>query len=327
VAAYYALVSGPLLILTVIFNPAGVAGRARVIWDRIRRRGQPEPAHGEIGATIAPAAIDRPAPRSGRPRSAREIGEVLFRTDEVSVDYGGLRAVDRVSIEVRAGEIVGLIGPNGAGKTSFIDAVTGFTPCTGQSYLLGERITDLSPHVRARKGLVRTWQSVELFDDLSVENNVRVSDDTDHDGWKLLRDAVRPNTPASPIVHEALELVGLEGVGDRKPSELPLGHQKLVGVARSLALRPQVLLLDEPAAGLDTAESAALGAHLHEIAATGVGCLLIDHDMRLVLNVCDRIYVIEFGKQIASGAPDEVRSDPNVVAAYLGTQEVDALAD
>ena len=136
---------------------------------------------------------------------------------------------------------------------------------------------------------------------------MRVSDDVGHDAWKMLRDAVRPNAPASPAVGDAIALVGLEHVATRKPYELPLGHQKLVGVARSLALRPKVLLLDEPAAGLDVAEIGAFGRRLAEIAATGVGCLLIDHDMRLVLEVCDRVYVIDFGRLIASG-PDRGRA-------------------
>ena len=168
---------------------------------------------------------------------------------------------------------------------------------------------------------MRTWQSVELFDDLSVEDNVRVSDDIGHDALEAAarRGAAEPagvgrrRATRSPCV-------GLEHVTDRKPSELPLGHQKLVGVARSLALRPKVLLLDEPAAGLDSAESAAFGRRLTEIAATGVGCLLVDHDMHLVLGVCDRIYVIEFGRLIASGPTDEVRRDPAVIAAYLGSE-------
>ena len=166
---------------------------------------------------------------------------------------------------------------------------------------------------------MRTWQSVELFDDLSVENNVRVSDDIGNDGWKLLRDAVRPNPPPAQAVRDAMSIMALDDAADRKPSELPLGRQKALGVARSLAMSPKVLLLDEPAAGLDTAESLAFGEHLRQIAAKGVGCLLVDHDMHLVLGVCDRIYVIEFGKQIASGRPDEVRRDPAVLAAYLGS--------
>jgi ABC-type branched-subunit amino acid transport system ATPase component len=301
-----------VLVLTVIFNPLGIAGRSRGIGNWLLRR--PEPA-ADIEATDISLDLVVPATPP-----ARAIGAVLLRTDRISVAYGGLRAVDQLTVEVRAGEIVGLIGPNGAGKTSFIDAVAGFTPSTGEIYLGGVPMSGAPAHARAQRGLVRTWQSVELFDDLCVEDNVRVGDDVGHDGWKLLRDAVRPNAPASPAVHGALALVGLDHVARRKPVELPLGHQKLVGVARSLALRPRALLLDEPAAGLDGAEIAVFAAHLREIAATGVGCLLVDHDMRLVLDVCDRVYVIDFGRLIASGGADEVRRDPAVVAAYLGSE-------
>ena len=316
VAAYYALVSGPLLILTVIFNPVGISGRVRVIWDRLRRRTRPTAGGADVDVDVD-VEISRASSTTAAP--ARVIGDVLFEADEISVTYGGLRAVDRLSLDVRAGEIVGLIGPNGAGKTSFVDAVTGFTASTGQVRLLGAPLADASAGVRARNGLVRTWQSVELFDDLSVEDNVRVSDDVGHDAWKMARDAVRPNAPASPAVGDAIALVGLEHSATRKPYELPLGHQKLVGVARSLALRPKVLLLDEPAAGLDVTEIGAFGRCLGEIAATGVGCLLIDHDMRLVLEVCDRVFVIDFGRLIASGPTDVVRRDPKVIAAYLGS--------
>jgi ABC-type branched-subunit amino acid transport system ATPase component len=189
-------------------------------------------------------------------------------------------------------------------------------------YLSGESLSGVAVHKRARMGLVRTWQSVELFDDLSAENNVRVCDDIGNDTWKIVRDSIRPNPPPSEAVRDAIRLMALEDVANRRPSELPLGRQKTLGVARSLALKPKVLLLDEPAAGLDSVESLAFGEHLKQIAATGVGCLLVDHDMHLVLGVCDRIYVIEFGRQIASGRPDEVRKDPAVVAAYLGSEHL-----
>ena len=320
---YYALFSGLSLLLTVLLNPVGIAGKTRADFDKMlaKRRAKKgiEEELTSLGEDlgVTEEAIDLPSPAS------RTIGDVLLSTHGTSVTYGGLRAVDDINIEVRAGEIVGLIGPNGAGKTSFIDAITGFTPCQGTVSLEGQDLTELPAHARARKGLVRTWQSVELFDDLSSENNVRVSDDIGRDGWKLLRDTVRPNPPPSDRVRAAIALLGLGDVANRKPSELPLGRQKALGVARSLALGPKVLLLDEPAAGLDTAESIAFGEHLKEIAATGVGCLLVDHDMRLVLGVCDRIYVIEFGRQIASGRADEVRRDPAVVAAYLGSEHLD----
>jgi ABC-type branched-subunit amino acid transport system ATPase component/branched-subunit amino acid ABC-type transport system permease component len=316
VAAYYALISGPALILTVIFNPLGLAGRTRVWWEGVRTgRRRPGRDSGERVGAPAPAAP--PVVAGGR-----AIGDVVLQARGITVTYGGVRAVADLDLDVRAGEIVGLIGPNGAGKTSFVDAVTGFTPCGGVVHLDGAEISAAPPHVRARKGLVRTWQSVELFDDLSADDNVRVGSDSGRDVRRMLADLVRPNPPAPAAAREAIAVMELDDVVGRRPGELPVPEQKAVAVGRALALGPQVLLLDEPAAGLDAAHSAAFGDHLRRIAATGVGCLLVDHDMRLVLGVCDRIYVIEFGRTIAVGRPEEVRADPAVVAAYLGTDEL-----
>ncbi len=319
VAAYYALISGPLLIVTVIVNPMGIAGRIRVVLDRARRR--PTAEHTTLTEAEMWGPIRVPPPVVPIRRTAP--GAVVLRIGSVSVSYGGLRAVDNVSIDVRAREIVGLIGPNGAGKTSLIDGVTGFYPATGAVALRGESLEGLVAHVRVRRGLVRTWQSIELFDDLSVADNVRVSDDSGSEARNFMRDLVRPSRPPSPAVLSAIELLGLESVARRNPAELSLGQQKLVGVARALALGPTALLLDEPAAGLDIAESAAFGEHLRRIASTGIACLLVDHDMRLVLGVCDRVHVIEFGTEIASGRPQAVRIDPAVVAAYLGSGHLD----
>ena len=320
---YYALFSGLSLLVSVILNPVGIAGKVRADVEASSAKRRARKGLGEARHTLGAVADDGRIETVVAGASARmPIGDVVLRANNVSVTYGGLIAVNRVTIDVRAGEIVGLIGPNGAGKTSFIDAITGFTPCTGEVFLGDEALSRAPAHKRARKGLVRTWQSVELFDDLSAENNVRVGDDIGDDGWKLLRDSVRPNPPPSQAVRDAITLMGLDDVAGRRPSELPLGRQKALGVARSLALRPKVLLLDEPAAGLDTNESIAFGEHLRQIAAMGTGCLLVDHDMHLVLGVCDRIYVIEFGKQIASGRPEEVRRDPAVVGAYLGSEHL-----
>lgn len=242
----------------------------------------------------------------------------------ISKRFGGLKAVNDVSFSVQAGEIFSLIGPNGAGKTSFIDAISGFARASGSVELAGEEVGHLPAHRRARRGLVRTWQSMELFDDLSVLGNVRVADDIRQRRFAFTRDLVAPTRQASDSVNSAMSLLALTDRGEDQPEELSLGRQKVLGVARALALDPQVLLLDEPAAGLDTAESIEFGTHLRQIAATGIGCLLVDHDMHLVLGVCDRVYVIEFGRPIAVGTPEQIRRDPKVLAAYLGSEHLEA---
>ncbi|HVF73550.1 MAG TPA: ABC transporter ATP-binding protein [Acidimicrobiales bacterium] len=232
--------------------------------------------------------------------------------------------MDGVSFDVRPHELVGLIGPNGAGKTTCIDAVTGLTHLTaGQVVLEGRDITRATTHGRARLRLGRTFQSLELFEDLTVRQNVLVAVEQTR-WWSVFGDLVRPNRRRDLAqVDWALGLLELEDVADRRPSELSQGRRKHVSVARALAMRPSVLLLDEPAAGLDTAESEELGKRLRAVVDSGISLLLVDHDMSLVLSVCDRVYVLEFGKLIAHGSPAEVRSDAAVVAAYLGSGELD----
>jgi ABC-type branched-subunit amino acid transport system ATPase component len=242
----------------------------------------------------------------------------LLRTEDVSVRYGGVVANDGVSITVGRGEIVGLIGPNGAGKTTFVDAVTGYTQASGRVLLSGQPVERLAPHRRRRAGMARTWQAGELFLDLTVAENLIVA--VERAGWRgLARDVFGRRTEPAEVAR-TLDLLGLGPVAGQRPQELSLGQQKMVGVARALMGNSQVVLLDEPAAGLDTHESAEFGDELHRIAASGVGLLLIDHDMALVLDVCDRVYVMDFGRIIASNKPGEVRRDPAVIAAYLGSE-------
>jgi branched-chain amino acid transport system ATP-binding protein len=238
----------------------------------------------------------------------------------LSVTFGGVRAVDGLDLDVGAGELVGLIGPNGAGKTTTIDALTGFVDHAGTIALAGYALDGLRPHERASRGLSRTWQSAELFDDLTVEENAAVA--ATRASWRTtLRELVRGGRAASgPEVDHALELVGLTEHADRYPLELPHGYRALVGIARAVASRPTLVLLDEPAAGLDTGESQALASRLRAVVDDGVGALLVDHDMGLVLSVCDRVYVLDFGRVIAAGPPSAIRDDPAVVAAYLGEQ-------
>jgi len=236
----------------------------------------------------------------------------------ISVSFGGVHAVVDVDLDVEAGQLVGLIGPNGAGKTTFIDAICGFVDHRGTVTLDGEDITSALPHRRARRGLARTWQSTELFDDLSVRENLVVA--ARHPS---MLETVKElfSTPATRhgVVEEALELLSLGDLAAAMPSELTQGQRKLVAVARALAARPKLLCLDEPAAGLDAQESAALGRHLREVVDEGTPILLVDHDMGLVLGICDQLIVIEFGRVIARGTAAEIRQDPKVVAAYLGS--------
>ena len=243
----------------------------------------------------------------------------LLEVDGLSVTYGGVRAVHDVSLSVSADSIMGLIGPNGAGKTSTIDALCGFVPnAQGEVTLGGQRIDGLPAHQRARCGMGRTFQSVELFDDLSVHENLLVAALTPR-WWTPLVDAVAPRRTARGIdVDFALDVMDLRSLADARPPELSYGQQRLVGVARALAGRPKLLLLDEPAAGLDPTETAALGRLIRTVAEQEIGVLLVDHDMTLVLEVCDEITVLDFGRVIASGSTAAVCADPAVINAYLG---------
>ena len=241
----------------------------------------------------------------------------VLATTRLSVRFGGVHAVEDVDIAVDEGQLVGLIGPNGAGKTTFIDAVTGFVHYTGTVELDGQDLAGLPPHARARRGLARTWQSTELFDDLTVRENLEVGAERPS-FFALAGEVVGRRIPTGESPDEALRLLDLADIAAAMPAELTQGQRKLVGVARAIAMQPRLLCLDEPAAGLDTRESEGLGQRLRQIADAGTTTLLIDHDMGLVLSICDRIVVLEFGQVIAAGSPDEVRRDARVVKAYLG---------
>ena len=245
----------------------------------------------------------------------------LLRTTDLTVSYGGLHANDSVDLTVEEGKIVGLIGPNGAGKTTFIDAITGFTSlAAGSVEFDGKTIDGLRPADRARAGLCRTFQSLELFEDLTVRENVLVA--AEEPKWySFITDIVTPWRGARKYdeqVDWAMSVVAIGDLADRMPTDLSQGQRKLVGVARALAAEPKLVLLDEPAAGLDTAESQHLGRQMHSMIDHGITVFLIDHDMGLVLNVCDYIYVLDFGRLIASGTPAEIRSNADVIRAYLG---------
>ncbi len=251
----------------------------------------------------------------------------LLETAGMTVTFGGLRAVNGVDFAVNEGTLVGLIGPNGAGKTTFIDGITGFVPTTGRIVFDGHDITHLPVHKRAGLGLGRTWQSLELFDDLTVEENLFVAADK-QTAKNFLLDIVAPSRRRDRAsVHLALDVLGIGELAKKKPNEISQGQRKLVSAARALATRPKLLCMDEPAAGLDTAESLQLGKSIRNIVNSGTSVFLVDHDMGLVLTICDYIYVIEFGSKIAEGTPSEIKRNPRVIEAYLGQSARESAAD
>jgi ABC-type branched-subunit amino acid transport system ATPase component len=245
---------------------------------------------------------------------------MTLQLDGITVKFGGVTALDNVSFEVKPGEIVGLIGPNGAGKTTLLDVATGFTrPTTGSMTLDGAPIDGWTAVKRARQGLVRSWQGVELFEAMTIRENLLVAADRNQ-GRNYFIDLVRPGRPRpSEVMEQMIEQFGLQEYLERRPSALSQGLTRLVGIARAVVAEPRLLLLDEPAAGLDQAESAELAEVIRSIANRyGIGILVVEHDVPLLMNLCDRLVVLDFGKLIASGTPDEIQRNPLVIEAYLG---------
>ena len=250
---------------------------------------------------------------------------MLLRLADIQRHFGGVRAVDGVSLDVEPGSIQGLIGPNGAGKTTLVNVVTGYTRMqAGRAWLENDELTGLPPHRIAALGVARTFQNIRLFKDLTAVENVLIGMHT------RLRDDTLAQLGTLPIfrarerdrIAEAralLESVGLApSVGARQAGTLPYGDQRRLEIARALALRPRLLILDEPAAGMNPSEKQGMRELIERLNADGLTILLIDHDMRLVMGVCRRVAVLNFGKKIADGTPTEVSTDSSVIKAYLG---------
>ncbi|ROO84899.1 amino acid/amide ABC transporter ATP-binding protein 1 (HAAT family) [Actinocorallia herbida] len=226
----------------------------------------------------------------------------------VTVAFGGHRALDGVAMTAEEGHVTGLIGPNGAGKSTLFDVVSGLRrPSAGRVSLGGRDVTGLGPSRRARRGLARTFQRLELFGRLSVRDNLRVAAELGPERRK-----------ADAAVTGLIERLGLGAVADDHVDTLPTGLARLVEVGRALAVRPTLLLLDEPAAGQDADETERFAALLRSVASDGTAVVLVEHDMGLVMSVCDRVHVLDLGKIIAAGTPEEIRRDELVLAAYLG---------
>jgi ABC-type branched-subunit amino acid transport system ATPase component/ABC-type branched-subunit amino acid transport system permease subunit len=293
---WYGTITGVGLVLTVVLNPEGIVGPFHVMLEKVRTRrvtpAAPEPA-GVRAVETPPSAAPDPQ---------------LLSLHDVRVAYGGVIAVENLTFDVAEGTIVGLIGPNGAGKTTLLDAISGFASASGSIRLGGRELGRLPPHRRIRAGLGRTFQQIELYDDMTVRENI------------VAGLAARERRRASDAdLHRVLALLDLTDLAERPAGELSQGRRQLVSIARALVGEPRVVLLDEPASGLDTAESEWLAERLRAIRDSGVTILLVDHDMHLVLNLCEQIYVLDFGRLIASGPPATVKADRKVTEAYLGS--------
>lgn len=248
----------------------------------------------------------------------------LLRVDDVVVQFGGVTAVNHANFEVEQGTVTGLIGPNGAGKTTCFNVITGLqSPTSGRVLLNGRNITKMPVHRRARHGMGRTFQRLEAFGSLTVEDNIRVAHEI-HGG---LREALRTFEGAGDKeVATLLERVGITEYAKERADSVPTGTARLLEVARALACDPRLLLLDEPSSGLDEAETEAFGSLLLDLADEGRTILMVEHDMDLVMRVCHDIHVLDFGSIIAKGTPAEIRANAAVQKAYLGYSD-DTAAD
>ncbi|WP_374222269.1 ABC transporter ATP-binding protein [Leifsonia sp. TF02-11] len=290
-----------------------------------------EPVLGANEEELEAAGVDLEVAEAAAPdrEIAVEVGENIVEVRNLTVKFGGLLALDDVSFDIRRGEILGLIGPNGAGKTTCFNAMTGvYKPTSGDVLLEGQSIKGQKQHKITRLGLARTFQNIRLFGEMTALENVVVGLDARHRTsvpGALLR-LPRHTREEKSAIERGMALLEFVGIADHAADlsrSLPYGSQRRLEIARALATDPKVLCLDEPAAGFNPAEKEDLMDLIRTIRADGYTVLLIEHDMKLVMGVTDRIVVLEFGRKLADDVPREIRNDPRVIAAYLGEPEDD----
>jgi len=308
--SWFNLIGGLLLLVTVVTAPSGVAANFQAQFSKLGAKWSRKSAAEKYSLASGDVRVEKIAP-------------VRLSIRSLGISFGGNRVLDDVSLDIVGGQVLGIIGPNGAGKTTLVDAITGYNkPDTGTIEIDGVKVLRLSPTQIAKTGIARSFQSLELFEDLTVLDNLLVASDSSRWHHTLLAGVLPGKPNLSEPAKAAIASFGLTHRLNDAPGDLSYGERRLLAIARALASRPRVLLLDEPAAGLGSDERAELRTLVRSIAEDwGIAVLIIEHDVELVLGVSDKVLALDFGKVIALGTPSEVRNNPAVISAYLGTDD------